>query len=115
MSKFTAALLSEDNYIKGHITLCFCDADKAGKFSTFSGKGIAHIVDVQYWERVDLTVLIVDCKLANERHEYYKELGYTYDYEFIPHISLGKGDLTSDSGYLKGDRIVVGSEYARIY
>lgn len=115
MSKFTAALSVEDHEIKGHITLCFCDARKAGKFSTSNAKGAATVINVEYWDRVDLTVLTVDCKLAIERHEYYTDLGYTYDYDFLPHITMGKGDLTNELMHLKGERLIVGSEYARIY
>lgn len=115
MSKFTSALVVENGPIDGHITLCFCDTEKAGKFSTFNGKGAATVVDVEYWEHVDITVLVVDCQVAKIRHEYYKSLGYTYDHEFIPHITVGRGDVVSDFIHLKGDRFIVGSEYARIY
>ena len=115
MSKFTAALNVEDSQIDGHITLCFCDCIKSKKFSTFQGKGVATVTDIEYWERVDLTVMLVDCPLAEERQKYYHDLGYTYDYEFIPHISLGKGDKVSEYSHFKGEKLIVGNEYARLY
>ena len=113
MSKFTAALNVLDAQIDGHITLCFCDANKSGKVSTHHGHGIATVIDVVYWERVDLTVALVDCDLAIERHEYYKANGYGYDHDFIPHITIGKGNLADEMLSLKGDKLVVGNEYVR--
>ncbi len=115
MSNFTAALKVEDHQVEGHITLCFCEANKGDKFSTSGAKGIATVINVEYWDWVDITVLTVDCKLAVERHEYYSSLGYTYDYEFLPHISMSKGDTTKELMHLKGEKLIVGSEYARLY
>jgi hypothetical protein len=115
MAKFTAALKVDDPTIDGHITLCFCDAKKGGKFSTSPVKGIATVIDAEYWEKPDLTVLLIDCKFAVERHEYYKSIGYTYDYEFIPHISVSKGNLVGEFKAMKGEILSVGNEYARIY
>jgi hypothetical protein len=118
MSKFTSALSVISGGIDGydlHLTTCFCDADKAGKFSTSNGSGKAVVIDVEYWERVDLTVLTVDCDFAVDRHEYFNSLGYAYDYEFIPHITIGKGDLTKGFKFMKGEVMILGNEYARIY
>lgn len=115
MSKFTAALRVLDSKIDGHITLCFCETKKSGKVSTHNGNGVATVIDVVYWERVDLTVALVDCDLAMERHEYYKSNGYDYDHEFIPHVTIGKGDLVADNLAINGERLIVGNEYIRIF
>lgn len=115
MAKFTSALNVLDPQIDWHITLCFCDAVKAGKFSTASHTGMATVINVEYWSHVNLTVMTVECGMAIERHEYYKSLGYTYDYDFVPHITIGSGDLTSEYIHFKGEKLKVGEEYARIY
>ncbi len=117
MNKFTAALnvigLSQED---AHITLCFCDAEKAGKFRTSDQEGIATVRAIEYWENINATVLIVDCPLAQKRHEYYQSLGYRYDgFTFNPHITVGEGDLTQDCQHLIGKILNVGEEYARTY
>ena len=98
-----------------HVTLFFCNAEKLGKFRTSNEEGLCYIVDVQYWERVDLTVLILKSDFINERHEYYKSLGYGYDYEFIPHATVGKGDLVDKYKDKIGLSYFVGNEYVRSF
>ena len=115
MINFTAALDILNPNIDGHITLCFCEVKKSGKVSTHYGHGEAIIIDVVYWPHVDLTVILVECSLANERHEYYKSHGYDYDHEFIPHVTIGKGNLVEGNKWLKGDVLVVGNEYVRVF
>lgn len=118
-AKFTSALsvISTDADLFGkHLTLSFCDAVKSGKFQTSIMEGPARIIDVQYWERVNLTVLILDSDFARARHEYYQSLGYTYDLEWIPHITYGKGNLVDNikDSYLDRN-LILGREYARTY
>lgn len=116
MSKFTAALkVIDESAFSGHVTLCFCDANKGGKVSTNSGQDDATISDVVYWPHVDLTVLLVDSEFAHDRYNYYKENGYTYDHEFIPHITVGKGDVVEDFKRLIGFEFYLGEEYIRIF
>jgi len=111
--KITAAL--EVLGTEWHVTLCFCDAEKLGKFRTSSKEKAGIVVGVEYWERVDLTVLIIRSSFANERHGYYKSLGYTYAYDFIPHATVGKGDLVNQYLSYIGRKIVLGNEYARTF
>ena len=113
MSNFTAAL--EVIGTPYHVTLCFCPTVKAGKFRTTNCTDKAKILSVQYWERVNLTVMVLESDLINARHEYYKKLGYTYAYEFIPHATIGSGDLVSENTSIIGSTLEVGNEYARIY
>lgn len=98
-----------------HVTLCFCDAKKLGKFRTSNKAKAGVVTGVEYWEMVDLTVLVIKSSFANERHDYYKFLGYTYDYEFIPHATVGKGDLVKEYSRYIGREIVLGNEYARTF
>lgn len=98
-----------------HVTLFFCNAEKLGRIRTYDKESVCEIVDVQYWERVDLTVLILKSDLVNDRYEYYKNLGYGYDYEFIPHATVGKGDLTSEYKNHIGTSYIIGNEYVRSF
>ena len=113
MSNFTSALKLENDL---HITLCFCPAEnKKGKVSTWSGISTALVVSVEYWENVDVTVLIMQSDLAHERHEYYKENGYTYGYEFKPHATVSKGDTKKEHQHLIGSEIKIIGEYVRVF
>ena len=111
--KITGAL--EDLGTEWHITLFFCDAEKLGKFRTSNKESVCEIIDVQYWEHVDLTVLILKSDLINERHNYYKSLGYGYDYEFIPHATVGKGNLVDKYSGEIGTAYFIGNEYVRSF
>ena len=116
--KFTSALSVISGGIDGynlHLTTCFCDAERAGKFSTSEHVGCAIVTSVEYWEHVDITVLVVDCEFAMKRNQYFSDLGYGYDHKFIPHLTIGKGDLTSCFGFMVGEEMILGNEYARIY
>ena len=94
----------------------FCDAKKGDKISTLSfSEGEAVVMNVTYWKEADITVAIVDCKLAVQRHEYYKNAGYGYDHEFIPHITLGKGNQVDKYSELLYKYFPVGEEYIRLY
>lgn len=115
MAKFTAALKVIDANFDGHITLCFCDAIKGGKVSTSNHRYEAEIVGVSYWKHVNLTVMLVKSEYASERHKYYNDNGYTYDHVFIPHITVGGGDVVSEFKKHIGDVFYIGDEYIRIY
>ncbi len=113
--KFTAALVVESDEIEGHITLCFCDAKKSGKVSTLNGRGDAKITSIEYWSRVNLTVALVDCELAHLRNKYYSDNGYSYDHEFIPHLTICEGDSSKQHEHLLGHELEVVNEYVRIF
>ena len=115
MTKFTSALKATGHGVDGHITLSFCDVQKAGKFQTTDSSQLACVYAIEYWGRVNLTVALVDSPLAWERFEYWSGLGYTYDLEFIPHITLGEGDLTKKYEHLIGEAMLIDGEYARLY
>lgn len=101
-----------------HITLAFTPLEhgcKLPKVSTTERVGTCEVVEVKYWPEADVTVAIVTSNLVDERHRYYMSNGYTYHKEFIPHITLGSGDLTASFGHLVGCSYYVGNEYFRIY
>ena len=113
MAKFTSALCIDGTDL--HVTLCFCDAVKSGKFKTSNGRGKGVVIGVEYWESADITVALIDSSFIYDRHEYYKILGYGYDYNFIPHATLSKGNTVSEHKTMKGDIVILCDEYARIY
>lgn len=118
-AKFTAAL-EVDLLGAGpsglHLTLCFCDAKKAKKIATSNSLSYdATIIAIEYWSNSNLTVAVISSVYANERHKYYNDHGYGYDHEFIPHATLGKGDLTKKFAHLVNFKPVLGPEYVRIW
>lgn len=98
-----------------HVTLFFCDAVKLGKLKTSNRESRCTVIDVQYWEHVNLTVLILESDLINERRNYYKDLGYSYDYEFIPHATVGRGNLVDEYRGKIDKSYLVGNEYVRTF
>ena len=112
-TNFTAALELTNGL---HITLCFCPATgKKGKIETWSGESTAKVVGVEYWEVPDITVLIMNCDLALERHDYYKSNGYEYDLEFKPHSTVGRGNVVKEFEGMIGAKTVVCGEYIRLF
>ncbi len=112
-SQVTAALEVEGGY---HITLCFCEADKLlGKIKTWQGSDIALVTGVEYWKKANVTVLKVDCELAFKRHGYYKHLGYGYDHEYSPHITVSRGNHVDNFNHLIGQALAITGEYFRVF
>lgn len=80
-----------------HITLCHMspkDTDKLSlnmKFNSFHTR----VTDVVYWADADVTVALIEPNDDMEQLKFYLQMqGFTYnDHEFIPHITLGRGDL----------------------
>lgn len=113
MGKFTAALVVEDKY---HITLCFCDTNsRAGKVSTWHGWDKAKVIAVEYWKKPRVTVLLVESALVTQRHEYYVKHGYTYDHDFVPHVTVAhRNELDKWKGMV-GKEVSITGEYIRIF
>lgn len=101
-----------------HITLSFMelkDSSKLPKVRTTNETSLCKVVSVEYWEEPNITVAVVESEFVRERHEYYTENGYTYNHEFIPHFTLGSGDLIGQFGFIRDKEFAVGEEYFRIY
>lgn len=117
MGNFTAAL--EVANTDWHITLCFCKAEKLGRFRTgHEATASCKVIDVKHWKDHDITVLIFDNPpggLIDRRHNYYKKLGYGYDHEFIPHATVAKDNQVDKFKHYIGKSLMVGGEYARTF
>lgn len=116
MSNFTSALRVLGT--EWHITLCFCKAKRLGKFQTSNEKDKVKVSHVVYWINSDVTVLIFEDKpdsIIDRRHKYYGELGYGYDYPFVPHATVGKGNQVESFKHLIGETFEIGDEYARTF
>lgn len=111
--KFTSALCVGD---KHHVTLSFCEmTPKMNKVSTSKTESICRVDSVVYWPKPNITVGLVSSMFITNRFEYWQKNGYTYDHEFIPHITLGSGDVVSEFSHLIGEALPVHSEYFRIF
>lgn len=53
---------------------------------------VAKVTDIKYWEKADVTVALVTAPSAPIHNKKMMELGLTYEHEFIPHITLCKGN-----------------------
>lgn len=84
------------------------------RFETTNLTEYAIIADVQYWELVGLTVLILESELAVARNKYFTDLGFKYDYEYIPHVTIAQGDCAEEYMSMVGNSVYLHDEYVRI-
>ena len=80
-----------------HVTLSFGDTKATDKLSFnelmrfFPCQG--YVKEVVYWERPDVTVALLNTENILSAQKYCQSVGFDYDLDFIPHITLGKGNL----------------------
>lgn len=81
---------------KAHVTMAYGNIQATSRLTFKTMPTIAcHVVDVLYWDKADLTVIVVGNK-NDMLHKVQGELeaaGFTYDHQFEPHITIGKGDI----------------------
>lgn len=100
-----------------HLTICYMSASATSKLDVnriMPQQAEAKISAVEYWERVNLTVALIDSPDAHAAHKLSKIAGFTYDLEFMPHVTLGCGDTTKEHQNLVGKILTIGSPYIRI-
>lgn len=103
---------------KFHLTLMYAPMKATSRFYFGNSGSLGYgsdVLDVVYWEHVDLTVaLIKNTKNIQKRFDFYSnDLGLEYGYEFVPHVTLGSGDLTDEYGYLKNTPVDLSNEYMK--
>lgn len=98
-----------------HVTLAFMEPTKTKKARNTQETGKATVFDIVYWSESDVTVALIHSHFVMERFEYWKSLGYTYNYEFKPHFTLSKGNSVDYYQYMIGSDITLGEEYFRLY
>jgi len=82
---------------------------------TWHGKDKVRVIRVEYWKKPRVTVLLVESPLIFERHEYYAKHGYTYDHEFVPHITMSHKNEVERWKHMVGKELSVIGEYIRIF
>lgn len=113
MTMFTIALnVLNTDY---HLSLIFMEPIRTKKAQTSPLTGSGTIFDVVYWEHCDLTVALVNSDFVQQRFQYWQSLGYSYNLQFKPHFTIGKGDLTQEYKHLIHKEISLGEEYFRLY
>lgn len=102
---------------KAHLTLSFGDVKETQKLSMkkltsfFPCSGT--ITKVVYWPHVNLTVALIDSETILEAQKYCESVGFDYNLDFIPHVTLGASDLAIGMKNLEGKRVHFHDVYIR--
>lgn len=100
-----------------HLTICYMPASETSKlnFNEIMPSHVsAKVTDVLYWERVNLTVALIDSEESRRAYQVLNRSGFTYDFEFIPHVTICQGDKTSEYRGIIGEEIIIGNPYIRV-
>lgn len=112
---YTAVKTQNDFYkeLNGHITTTFTEVNKKLPKVCFSGfNACGTVVGIEYWEEPKVTVAIIDCPKLHTLHGGLIKSGLSYEYEFIPHITLTSGeDKTKDFLKLIDEEVLIYGEY----
>lgn len=121
MLKVYVAAISKSHHVElndKHLTLSFGDAIETNKLSFselmrfFPCQG--YVKDVVYWERANVTVALLNVENILCAQKYCESVGFSYDLEFVPHITLGKGDVADESKALVGNSFELVDCYIRM-
>ncbi|VTP12626.1 hypothetical protein PUATCC27989T_00438 [Phytobacter ursingii] len=99
-----------------HLTICYMQVSPTSKLDVnyiMPSSAEAEVSSIEYWEGVNLTVAIIKSKEAHEAYKSVSDAGFTYDLEFIPHVTIGSGDIVADCVHLVGKSLTVGNPYIR--
>lgn len=101
-----------------HVTLAFNDPKNTDKLSFkalmefFPCVGV--VKEVVYWERAGVTVALLDCSALIEAQKYCESVGYDYNLEFIPHVTVARGESQVEAmSHLIGKEVVMEDCYIR--
>lgn len=105
---------------ESHLTLSFLDVNDTSKLdmtelsNCFPANGI--VKDIVYWEKSNVTVALIENKDGNiyKAKKLCEDAGFSYDMEFIPHVTLGKNNLVEENSFLKDKCISFASPYIRL-
>lgn len=106
--------------LSGHITLSFLEMTETDKLfpgQIFpSDKKLSGFVSgIEYWKHKNLTVLLVESPDLHIAQKQLSEVGFTYNqYDFLPHITIGAGDLTEQYSSMIGESVSFSDFYIRI-
>lgn len=100
-----------------HLTICYMTVSETSKLNVneiIPSQVSAKVTDIVYWERVNLTVALIDSEESKSAYQMLTNNGFTYDLDFIPHVTIGKGDKTEENINLIGKEIMIGNPYIRL-
>lgn len=100
----------------GHVTVCFMDdlSHSSSLFIDFLDVEIlSTISSLEYFDKSDVTVALLDSPELHVIRERLEYKGFTYSHEFIPHITLGKGDIRKSNLGFIGKQVKINSPYIR--
>lgn len=97
----------------GHITTSFTELSKdTPKIMLFNnGSTLGKVTHIEYFPTGNVTVAIIDSERVNEIHADKLKMGLSYQLEFKPHITIGKGNHVDDHRHLVGAIVSIGYEY----
>lgn len=102
----------EAKELNGHVTTSFTWMEgRMPKLQTCSAQGICTVKDVVYFEGADVTVALVASKLAEDRHKVLTSIGLKYEHEYLPHVTICKGNKVVEFTQLIGINVMLHSEY----
>lgn len=120
LKNYIAVALEESGcktFDKAHLTLSFGDVKETQKLSMkklmsfFPCSGT--IKQVVYWPHVNLTVALIDSETLLEAQKYCESVGFGYDLDFLPHVTLGCSDLTVEMEKFEEKRVHFHDVYIR--
>lgn len=102
-----------------HVTLVFMKPQETSKLffnlvDIMVQGQFADIVRIEYWEEANVTVAILDAEFLKDAHQTLVNKGFTYDHEFIPHITLENGNHVEYYESLIEERVYFGYSYLKI-
>lgn len=99
-----------------HVTLAYAPVQVTDKLDvdSLSHLGAGVICKVEYWAHVDLTVALIVSTPVLETQKALEHGGFGYDHEFIPHITIGKGDSVQQHKIAEGYSVGLHSPYIQI-
>lgn len=99
--------------LDGHITTSFTKIDSSTpKITLQDVNSFCVISSIKYLPHGNVTVAVINSLEILEVHAQKMSMGFNYDYDFIPHITLCRGDSSDKYDYLIGEQVKLKNEYA---
>lgn len=99
-----------------HVTLAYGKIQPTEKVTEETNAGLmTTVVSVEYWKQADVTVLVLEKTDELERlFNFYRRKHFAYDEEFIPHITVAKGNEVVDWSQALEERVELSDVYYQI-
>lgn len=102
-----------------HCTVMYSEKMPVGKIHNLIERFTVPITEIRHWPGADgvgYTVAILDSGMLHDWYSYFISLGCEYDFEYIPHITLEKGNGDTSEKYksLIGQWVIFDYQYVQI-